>query len=72
MCKKMANLQNLFSIHPETPPLIGDMLESWRLDWVNNYLTISRFAEANGVSEEIAATVLKLAEQYRLEGHPDA
>lgn len=49
-----------------------DYLIKLRLDWKNNYLSIAAFAEHNGLTEEEAETLLKLAIKVSDHDHPDA
>jgi hypothetical protein len=49
-----------------------DYLTEIYLDWVNNYLTIEKFAEHNGLTDEQAITLLHLAKITFESKHPDA
>lgn len=42
------------------------------LDWRNNYLTVARFAEDIGLSEEQAKRLIELARDVFNSEHPDA
>lgn len=42
------------------------------LDWVNNYLTIEKFAEHKGLYVEEAKTLLSVAKQCFEKIHPEA
>lgn len=42
------------------------------LDWVNNYLSLSRFAEAHGLYENEAEMLIKLAKSCHENLHPEA
>ena len=42
------------------------------LDYVNNYLTVSKFAEHHGLTEEDASALLKLAAKVALGQHPES
>jgi len=42
---------------------LRDTLADLYLDWVNNFLTISRFSEYYGLDEEDAKDLLKLAKK---------
>lgn len=39
-------------------------LGSYYLDYLNNYLTVERFAEDNGISETDAKTIIRLGKKY--------
>jgi len=42
------------------------------LDWVNNYLTVERFAEHHGLYESEAQALIALARQCFEQSHPEA
>ena len=39
---------------------LGDQLQAFYLDYVNNYLTVARIAEHNGLTEHHAATLIDM------------
>ena len=41
------------------------------LDWVNNYLTIEKFAEHNGLYVDEALMLVELAQKCFENNHPD-
>lgn len=47
------------------------LVDLW-LDYVNNYLTISVFAEHNGLTIEQAGSLLALANSVYISKHPEA
>ena len=47
------------------------MLENVYLDWRNNYLTIERFAECNGLRINEAQSLIDLAREVFNQPHPE-
>lgn len=47
------------------------LIEIW-LDWVNNYLTVTYYAEANGLTVQQAKDLLHLAANVYNSKHPEA
>lgn len=48
-----------------------EMLINIYLDWVNNYLTIERYAECNGLTEESGYELIMLANRIYNQPHPE-
>lgn len=44
----------------------------WYLDYVNNYLTVEKFAEHNGVSVDQANQIIKLGKEIHETPHPES
>lgn len=42
-----------------------------RLDWINNYLTLAKFAEDNGLTESEAEQLIELARVVALHNNPE-
>lgn len=61
---------NLWYKEPSQKPA-RDYLIELRLDWKNNYLSLADFAEHNGLTEEEAKTLLKLAVKVSYHKHPE-
>ncbi|MFN4008374.1 MAG: hypothetical protein ACK4K8_00320 [Pannonibacter sp.] len=59
--------ETLIPAFPAPVPCIRDTLDVWLLDYVNNYLTVAKFAEHHGISEAVATHVLTVARQARWE-----
>ena len=49
-----------------------EKLSNLYLDWVNNYLTIEKFAEHNGLYVNEAKTLLIVAKQCFENNHPES
>lgn len=49
-----------------------DTLIATLYDFINNYLTVAKFAEHNGLSEAQAEALLALARQIESTPHPEA
>lgn len=49
-----------------------DSLVALYLDWVNNYLTIQKFAEHHGLHVSEATDLLKVAQNCFETDHPEA
>lgn len=49
-----------------------DYLKELYLDWRNNYLTIEKFAEHNGITKEHAEWLLLLAQNVNNSNHPES
>lgn len=47
------------------------LINVW-LDFTNNYLTVGKYAEHNGLSENEADQLLKLASLVASHNHPDS
>lgn len=58
-------------IKPAHVPL-RDTLINLYLDWRNNYLTVAKFAEHNGLTVEQADKLLNLARKVMYSDHPEA
>lgn len=39
---------------------MGDQLQAFYLDWVNNYLTVAKIAEHNGITEPHALELINM------------
>ena len=51
--------------------MIREKLSEIYLDWVNNYLTIEKFAEHNGLYPNEAKTLIDLARDCFHKDHPE-
>jgi hypothetical protein len=49
-----------------------EYLEALYLDWYNNYVGISTFAEHNGLTDDQASILIDLARSVYYSKHPDA
>lgn len=49
-----------------------EVLRAIYLDWINNYLTTSAFADHNGLTDEQARKLVDLAREVFSSPHPDA
>lgn len=49
-----------------------EYLKAVYLDWVNNYLTVSKYAEHNALTVEQAEILLELAQSVFESNHPEA
>lgn len=49
-----------------------DVLIATYLDWTNNYLTIEKYAEHNGLTEEQAERLINLSRDVIHSDHPEA
>ena len=49
-----------------------DVLISMYFDWVNNYLTQSKYSEHNGLTEKQAEILLELAQNVSESEHPES
>lgn len=49
-----------------------EKLQEIYLDWVNNFLTISKYAEHHGLYEEEALALIALAKSAHNRLHPEA
>lgn len=49
-----------------------DVLVEVYLDWRNNYLTVEKFAEHNGLTKQQASALLELAYDVFDSPHPEA
>ena len=49
-----------------------DTLINTYLDYLNNYLTIAKFAEHNGITEAQGATLIALAKSVFESVHPES
>lgn len=56
----------------EGTPTSREMLRAVYLDWINNYLTIERYAECNGLQPEDAEALIDLARRIFNQPHPEA
>lgn len=54
------------------PKSARDWLVALYLDWRNNYLTVAKFAEHNGLTEDEAETLIDLARLVFSHNHPEA
>lgn len=50
---------------------VRDYMQAVLLDWTNNYLTVEKFAEHNGINEQQALAFLKLAREIDATPHPE-
>jgi len=62
----------LIPAHPPQQQQARDYLTAVYLDWRNNYLTVAKFAEHNGLTEAQAATLITLSRDIAHTEHPDA
>jgi hypothetical protein len=51
--------------------IMRDTLIAVYLDWFNNYLTIERYAEHNGLYPDQAESLIKLAKDVYQSEHPE-
>ena len=49
-----------------------DILINAYLDYINNYLTIERYAEHNGLTRSEALDLMHLAQKVHFHPHPEA
>lgn len=49
-----------------------EQLVAYYLDFVNNYLTVAKFAEHNGLTENQAMKVIELGKELHETPHPEA
>ena len=54
------------------PKSARDWLVALYLDWRNNYLTVAKFAEHNGLTEDEAETLIDLARLVFSHDSPEA
>lgn len=47
-------------------------LIEWYLDWVNNYTTVAKFAEHNGLTVDQAEKVIALGKELHETSHPES
>ena len=47
---------------------MAKQLQDFYLDWVNNYLTVDKMAEHNGLTVKDAAILINLGRSYHEEG----
>lgn len=47
-------------------------LEELYLDWINNYITIDKFAEHNGITHEQATKLIVLMQSIYNSNHPES
>lgn len=63
---------------PKPPPRSSEMntarvmLQILYLDWVNNFISVSRFAEHHGLTGDQGAALIKLAKSVAESNHPEA
>lgn len=48
-----------------------EQLEAIYMDWINNYLTTTAYAEHNGLTEEQAKRLIEVARSVFNTEHPD-
>ncbi len=53
-------------------PNYRDVLRSIYCDWRNDYLTVDKFAEHNGLTSEQAVNLIDLAREVFSSSHPEA
>lgn len=51
--------------------LVRETLETIYLDWVNNFLTLDKYAEFNGIDVHQATKLIDLAREVYNSNHPD-
>lgn len=43
---------------------LSELLQSYYLDWVNNYITTEKFAEHNNLSRDEASTIIDMGREH--------
>lgn len=49
-----------------------EKLAEWYLDYVNNFISLDKFAEHHGISRDQAEQVVKLGKEIHETPHPEA
>jgi hypothetical protein len=57
---------------PRPTPDAGTYLTNVWLDWFNNYITLEKFAEHNGINVDQAKALIALADSVYHSPHPEA
>jgi hypothetical protein len=68
----VVNLTLLMTQGKNTMQVFRETLAAVYLDWVNNYLTIEKFAEHKGLYIDEAKTLLSVAKQCFEKDHPES
>ena len=48
------------------------MLNCMYLDWLNNYISVDRYAECNGLTREQASDLIELGRKVHNSPHPES
>lgn len=51
---------------------LRDLMIDYTLDYINNYLTVGKFAEHNGLTEEQATNLLIIGKVLLNSNHPES